>query len=145
MPGRPRVPPHEPPRVVLPSPMTPARQVVASPAWSPPPSPAGSTFLSPTPVQAPFQATPRRLDFAGTPSPRVGASSSLRLSIRVDDDVQERGKRGCRNNGGSDDDSPSSSSSYEDDDADIRRRGPGGGARCAPDQLIKNTSEKKLL
>ena len=41
-------------------------------------------------------------------------------------------------NGGSDDDSPSSSSSYEDDDADIRRRGPGGGARCDPDQLIKN-------
>ena len=54
------------------------------------------------------------------------------------------GKCGCgtgdlRNNGGSDDDSPSSSSSYEDDDADIRRRGPGGGARCDPDRLIKNT------
>jgi len=55
------------------------------------------------------------------------------------------GKRGCgtgdlRDNGGSDDDSPSSSSSsYEDDDADIRRRGPGGGARCDPDRLIKNT------
>jgi hypothetical protein len=53
-------------------------------------------------------------------------------------------KRGCgtgdlRDNGRSDDDSPSSSSSYEDDDADIRRRGPGGGARCDPDQLIKNT------
>jgi hypothetical protein len=54
-------------------------------------------------------------------------------------------KRGCgtgdlRDNGGSNDDSPSSSSSsYEDDDADIRRRGPGGGARCDPDQLIKNT------
>jgi hypothetical protein len=44
-----------------------------------------------------------------------------------------------RDNGGSDDDSPSSSSSYEDDDADIRRRGPGGGARCDPDRLIKNT------
>jgi hypothetical protein len=29
----------------------------------------------------------------------VGASSSLRLSIRVDDDVQERGKRGRRDNG----------------------------------------------
>ncbi len=56
------------------------------------------------------------------------------------------GKRGCgtgdlRDNGGGDDDSPSSSSSssYEDDDADIRRRGPGGGARCDPDRLIKNT------
>ena len=55
------------------------------------------------------------------------------------------GKRGCgtgdlRDNGGSDDDSPSSSSSsYEDDDADIRQHGPGGGARCDPDQLIKNT------
>ena len=53
------------------------------------------------------------------------------------------GKRGCgtgdlRDNGRSDDDSPSSSSSYEDDDADIRRHGPGGGARCDPDQLIKN-------
>ena len=52
------------------------------------------------------------------------------------------GKRGygtgdLRDNGGSDDDSPSSS--YEDDDADIRRRGPGGGARCDPDRLIKNT------
>ena len=55
------------------------------------------------------------------------------------------GKRRCgmgdlRDNGGSDDDSPSSSSSsYEDDDADIRRHGPGGGARCDPDRLIKNT------
>ena len=59
------------------------------------------------------------------------------------------GKRGCgtgdlRDNGRRDDDSPSFSSfsfsSYEDDDADIvRRRGPGGGARCNPDQLIKNT------
>jgi hypothetical protein len=53
-------------------------------------------------------------------------------------------KRGCgmgdlRDIGGSDDDSPSSSSSYEDDDADIRRHGPGGGARCVPDRLIKNT------
>jgi len=47
-----------------------------------------------------------------------------------------------RDNGGSDDDSPSSSSSYEDDDADIRRRGPGGGARCDPDRLIKILSEK---
>ena len=54
------------------------------------------------------------------------------------------GKGGCgtgdlHDNGGSNDDSPSSSSSYEDDDADIRRRGPGGGARCDPDRLIKNT------
>ena len=53
---------------LLPSPPTPARQIVASPSWGPPPSPAGSTFLSPTPVQAPFQATPRLLDFAGTPA-----------------------------------------------------------------------------
>jgi hypothetical protein len=54
------------------------------------------------------------------------------------------GKRGCGtgdlcNNGRSDDSPSSSSSSYEDDDADIRRRGPRGGARCDPDQLIKNT------
>ena len=53
-------------------------------------------------------------------------------------------KGGCgtgdlHDNSGSDDDSPSSSSSYEDDDANIRRRGPGGGARCDPDRLIKNT------
>ena len=52
MPGRPRVPTHEPPRVVSPSPPTPARQIVASPSWSPPPRPSGSTFLSPSPVQA---------------------------------------------------------------------------------------------
>ena len=58
MPGRPRVPSHDPPRVVLPSPSTPAHPAVANPPWSPPPSPAGSTFLSPTPVQASFQATP---------------------------------------------------------------------------------------
>jgi len=54
------------------------------------------------------------------------------------------GKRGwgtgdLHDNGKSDDDSPSSSSSYEDTDADIHRRGPGGGARCDPDRLIKNT------
>ena len=54
------------------------------------------------------------------------------------------GKCGCgtgdlRDNGGSDDDPPSSSSSSEDDDADIRWRGPGGGAPCDPDRLIKNT------
>jgi len=79
LPGRTRVPTHDPPRVVSPSPSTPNRRIVASPAWSPPPSPAGSTFLSPTPVQAPFQATPRCLDFAGTPSPRVGPSPQLPL------------------------------------------------------------------
>jgi hypothetical protein len=72
MPGHPRVPTHDPPRMVLPSPSTPAQPFVANPPWSPPPSPAGSTFLSPTPVQAPFHATPRRINFAGTPSPRVG-------------------------------------------------------------------------
>jgi hypothetical protein len=77
MPGRPRVPTQDPPRVVSPSPPTPAYPIVASPSWSPPPRPAGSTFLSPTPVQAPFQATPRRLDFTGTPSPRVGFSPQM--------------------------------------------------------------------
>jgi hypothetical protein len=61
MPGWPRVPTQEPPRVVVPLPPTPARSIVSSPSWSPPPCPAGSTFLSPTPVQAPFQATPQRL------------------------------------------------------------------------------------
>jgi len=65
--------------VVLPSPPTPAHPIGASPPWSPPPRPAGSTFLSPTPVQAPFQATPRRLDFTGTPSPRVGFSPQMPL------------------------------------------------------------------
>jgi len=30
-----------------------------SPSWSPPSRPSGSTFLAPTPVQAPVQATPR--------------------------------------------------------------------------------------
>jgi hypothetical protein len=77
MPGRPRVSTHDPPRVVSPSPSTPAHPLVANPPWSPPPSPAGSTFLSPPPVQASFQATPRRLDFAGTPSPRVGSSPQM--------------------------------------------------------------------
>jgi hypothetical protein len=79
MPGRPRMPTQDPPRVVSPSPPTPAHPIVASPSWSPPPRPAGSTFLSPTPVQAPFQATPRRLDFTGTPSPRVGFSPQMPL------------------------------------------------------------------
>ncbi len=77
MPGRPRVPAQQPPRVVLPSPPTPARPIVSSPSWSPPPRPSGSTFLSPSPVQAPFQATPRCLDFTGTPSQRVGFSPQL--------------------------------------------------------------------
>ena len=79
MPGRPRVPTQDPPRVVLPSPPTPAHPIGASPPWSPPPRPAGSTFLSPTLVQAPFQATPRRLNFTGTPSPRVGFSPQIPL------------------------------------------------------------------
>jgi hypothetical protein len=77
MPGRPRVPTQESPRVVLPSLPTPARPIVTSPLWNPPPRPSGSTFLSPTPVQAPFQATPRRLNFIGTPSPRVGFSPQM--------------------------------------------------------------------
>jgi hypothetical protein len=67
MPGRPRVPTQDSPRVVSPAPPTPACTIT----WSPPPRPSGSTFLSPTPVQAPFQATPQQLDFTGTPAPRV--------------------------------------------------------------------------
>ncbi len=63
--------------MVAPSPPTPARPIVSSPSWSPPPRPSGSTFLSPAPVHAPFQATPRRLDFIGPPSPRVGHSPQL--------------------------------------------------------------------
>ncbi len=77
MPGRPRVPTQDPPRVVLPAPQTPTRPILSSPSWSPPPMPPGSTFLSPTPVQATFQATPQRLDFTGTPSPRVGISPQM--------------------------------------------------------------------
>jgi len=72
MPGCPRVPTQEPPRVVTPSPPTPARPIVSSPSWSPPPRLSGSTFLSTSPVHAPFQASPRRLNFTGPPSPRVG-------------------------------------------------------------------------
>jgi hypothetical protein len=60
----PRVPTQEPPRVVSPSPLTPAHSISSSPSWSPPPRPAVSTLLSPT---TPFQATPRRLDFTGAP------------------------------------------------------------------------------
>jgi hypothetical protein len=71
MPGHLRGPTPDPPRVVSPAPPTPTCPSVASPSWSPPPMPSASTFLSPTPVQASFQATPRRLDFTGTPSPRV--------------------------------------------------------------------------
>jgi hypothetical protein len=74
MPGRPRVPTHDPLRVVLPSPSTPAHPSAAHPPRTPPPSPAGSTLPSPSPDQAPFHATPRHLDFAGTPSPRVGSA-----------------------------------------------------------------------
>ena len=43
--------------------------------------PSGSTFLSPTPVQASFQATPRRLDFTGTPAPTVGISPQMTSPI----------------------------------------------------------------
>ena len=39
-------------------------------------------YLSlPSPVQAPFQATPQRLNFTGTPSPRVGFSPQMPSSI----------------------------------------------------------------
>ena len=57
MPSHPRVPTHAPPRVVSPSPLTPSHPVASSPSLIPPPRPASSTLLSPTPVQAPFQAT----------------------------------------------------------------------------------------
>ena len=63
--------------MVSPSLPTPARQIVASPSWRSPSRPSGSTCLSPPPVQAPFQATPRCLDFTGTPSPRVGFSPQM--------------------------------------------------------------------
>ncbi len=79
--GCPRVPTHEPPRVVLPSPPTPARPILASPAWSRPPRPAGSTFLLPPPVRLPLQATPRQLGFSGAPSPRVEFTPQLQLTI----------------------------------------------------------------
>ena len=79
--GHSRVPTHEPPRVVSPSPPTPAHPISASPAWSPPPRPAGSTLLLPPPVHPPFQATPRRLDFTGAPSPRVEFAPQLQLPI----------------------------------------------------------------
>jgi hypothetical protein len=46
----PRVPTQEPPRVVSPSSLTPAHPISSSPSWSPPPRPAVSTLLSPTPV-----------------------------------------------------------------------------------------------
>jgi len=81
MPGRSRVPTQEPPRVVWPSPPTPARLIVGSQSWSPPPRPSGSTCLSPSLVQAPFLATPRRLDFTGTPSAREGFSPQMPLPI----------------------------------------------------------------
>ena len=81
MPGRPRMHTQEPPRVVLPSPPTPARPASASPAWSPPPKLAGSTHLLPTPVYPPFQATPHRLDFTIAPSPRVEFSPQLQVPI----------------------------------------------------------------
>ncbi len=71
MPDQPRVPTQEPPRVVSPSPPTPARPASASLAWSPPPKPAGSTLLLPTPAYSLFQATPRQLNFTGAPSPHL--------------------------------------------------------------------------
>jgi hypothetical protein len=79
--GHSRVPTHEPPRVVSPSPPTPACPISASPAWSPPPRPAGSTLLLPPPVHPPFQATPRQLDFTGALSPRVEFMPQLQLPI----------------------------------------------------------------
>ena len=81
LPGQPRVPTQEPPRVVLPSPPTLAHPASASPTWSPPPKLAGSMHLLPPPVRPPFQATPRRLNFTSAPSPRVEFSPQLQLLI----------------------------------------------------------------
>jgi hypothetical protein len=78
---QPGVPTQEPSRVISPSPPTPAHPASAIPAWSPPPKPAGSTHLLPTPVRPPFQATPRRLNFTGPPSPRMEFSSQLQAPI----------------------------------------------------------------
>jgi len=65
----------------------------------------------------------------------------LRCCIAPPDGKRVWGMGDLCDNGGSDNYSPSSSSSssYEDDDADIHLHGPGGGARCDPDRLIKNT------
>ncbi len=82
LPGRPRMPTHEPPRVVSPSPPTPSHPSSASPSWSPPPRPASSTYQSPPQLQPLFRATPRRLDFmTGVPSPRVESIPQLPLPI----------------------------------------------------------------
>ena len=83
MPGRQRVPTHEPPRVVSLLPPTPAHPILSIPGWSPPPKPASSTLVLPTPVHPPFQATPRQLNFTGTPSPRVKFSPRLPLPISL--------------------------------------------------------------
>ena len=78
MPGCPRVPTQEHPRLVLPLPPTPAYLISSSPSWSPQPRPAVSTLLSLTPVQPSFQATPQHeLNFTGAPSPRVGFAPRL--------------------------------------------------------------------
>jgi hypothetical protein len=70
-PGRPSVPTHEPPKVIsLPLP-TPSPPWVPIPSCTPLPRPAAYTLLSLTTVPPYFQATPRRLNFSGAPSPRV--------------------------------------------------------------------------
>jgi hypothetical protein len=65
------MPPHEPPRVCLPTPPTPGCPWLPVFAWSPPPMPAASTMSSPAPSVPCFQAAPQRLDFSNAPSPRV--------------------------------------------------------------------------
>jgi hypothetical protein len=71
LPGRPSVPPHEPPRVC--SPLLPTPDCTWSPvsSWSTPPMPAASALSSPAPIPPRFQATPQRLDFSNVPFPRV--------------------------------------------------------------------------
>ncbi len=73
--------PHEPPRVVSPAPPTPSHPSSASPSWSPPPKLASSTYQSPPQGQPLFQATPRRKDFTGVPSPRVESNPQLSLLL----------------------------------------------------------------
>jgi hypothetical protein len=81
LPGRPRMPTHEPPRVVSPAPPTPSHPSSASPSWSPPPRPASSTYQSPPQGQPLFQATPRQVDFTSVPSPRVESNPQLPLPL----------------------------------------------------------------
>jgi hypothetical protein len=68
LPGCPSMPPHEPLRVCLPSPLTPGCTRLPV---SPPPMPAASILSSPAPILPSFQATPQRLDFSNAPSPMV--------------------------------------------------------------------------